>query len=184
MLVPINPYADLLTTPTDSNTAFYESDSLNYLFQPPNGFRLVMREAAMDGYSFAFIPEDQAYDTALVFIPVTIFNLKASRGQRPTFAEIVADDTTGIRDQYGPGLQMWPVDSIFCGDGSIIPTVYTTAEREFIPTVMASYFDGGDEVIMIEMVISDRFPRFKAEPIYEQMVWRFKPLKKRSLVDR
>jgi len=182
-LSTVNPYADLLTDPVDSNTAFYAGDTINYLFPAPDGFRLVTDEAQGDGLSFAFVPEDQAYDTAQVTIGVTIYDLARDRTGRTKYADVVREDTTRLRTFYGSVLKVWPVDSMFCGTDQIVPTLYLSADKEFIPTVMVSYFNGGNEVVILELAVTEPFPRFEAEPIFERMVRLFRPLKKRALAE-
>ncbi len=182
-LAGVNPYADLLNDPVDSNTAFYEGDSVNYLFPAPDGFRLVTDEPPRDGYSFAFVPEDQSYDTAQVTIGVTIYDLGRDRAGKIKYRDIVKEDTLRLRTFYGPDLRMWGVDSMFTGIDDIVPTVYCSAEKEFIPTVMVSYYNGGSEVIILELSVTEQFPRFDAEPIFEKVLHLFKPLRKRSLAE-
>ncbi len=59
----------------------------------------------------------------------------------------------------------------------IIPTVYVNDPASFVPTVMVSYYDGGSEVIILELIISPRQPRFQAEAVFETALRRFKPLR-------
>ena len=61
--------------------------------------------------------------------------------------------------------------------------MYLSADKEFIPTVMVSYFDGGTEVVILELSVSELFPRFDAEPIFEKAMRLFRPLKKKSLAE-
>ncbi len=170
-----NPYADLTRPTVDSNTAFFQGDQRSYIFAAPTGYRLVLDEAARDGFSLAFVPEDQAFDSADVLINATIFSFK---GKKTPFRKIVAEDTTALRTHYGPSIEIWGVDSVYSGTRELIPTVYLNDKKRFLPTVMVSYFDGGSEVVIFELVISDRYPRFKAEPAYDEALQRFKALRR------
>lgn len=170
-----NPYADLTRPAVDSNTAFFEGDQRSYVFAAPHGYRLVLDEAARDGFSLAFIPDNQAFDSADVLINATIFSFK---GKKTPFRKIVAEDTTALRTHYGPSIEIWGVDSVYSGTRELIPTVYLNDKKRFLPNVMVSYFDGGSEVVIFELVISDRYPKFKAEPAYEEALARFKALRR------
>ena len=161
----------------DSNTAFYEGETQNYVVPPPPNFRLVTTEAVNDGYSFAFIPESQTYDSADVYIGVTIMKLG-----RNLFDSVVAVDTIQIREHFGSGVTISPVDSVFNFSGTRIPTFYVDDKTRFIPTVMVSYCDGGSEIVIFELNIVDGgLPRFLAEGIFTQCLQRFKMLKKGEL---
>lgn len=178
----LNPYADLLEPPVDSSTAYYEGRELGYVFPAPPHFRLVIEEpAAADGYSFAFIADTAEYGEADVIIGVTILANHDKQNTPPLLEEFLTRDTAGMRSFYGEALKMWPVDSVLNRGREVLPSVYLTADRRHIPTVMVSYYDGGTEVIVFELIVSGRFPCFKALPIYERAVGRFHVLKRATL---
>jgi hypothetical protein len=161
----------------DSNTAFYEGEVYAYVVSPPASFKLFTEAAADDGYSFAFIPESQAYDSADVQIGVTVMKLGAN-----DFDSVVAADTIQLREHYGDGVTIRAVDSLFDFHGTRIPTVYVDDKSRFIPTVMVSYCDGGSEIVIFELIIVEGgIARFLAEAIYTQCLQRFKMLKKGEL---
>lgn len=161
----------------DSNTAFYEGETQNYVAPPPPDFRLLTTEATNDGYSFAFIPEHDSYDSASVMITATIYRLTKS-----VFDEVLTADTTALREHYGPELIVRSVDSVFLFNGDPTRTFYVNDKTRFIPTVMVSYCDGGSEIVIFELNIVDGgLPRFLAEGIYTQCLQRFKMLKKGEL---
>lgn len=170
----VNPFADMTQAAVDSNTALYQGTELSYVFGAPQGYRLVLEEAALQGLSLAFVPEDEGFDTADVMIAVTIYRIE---GNGVKFDRVVAEDTSAIRAHYDGSVDMWAVDSVFTGGFEIIPTVYVNDDTRFVPTVMVSYYDGGAEIVIFELAISDRFPRFKAEKIYEEAMLRFKTLR-------
>ena len=161
---------------TDSNTAFYNGISADYIFNPPNGFIMEDKKVVGDGYSFAFLPKSENYDSANVIIGITIYNLK-SYNDHFTFDQILTDDTASIRRQYGKKLAIWPVDSMLNFNGEIIPTYYFNHPDNFIPVVMISYYDAVSEMIIIDLGISDNYPRFKAEEKFDEALSRFKVLK-------
>ncbi len=168
---------------TDSSTAFYRGESMNYVFSPPNGFKMEDKDVLADGYSFAFIPEDESYDSANVVIGVTIYNL-ASYKERFSYKQILTDDTSSIHKQYGSKMAIWPVDSIFNFNGEIVPTYYFNHSDKFVPIVMISYYDAGDEMVIIDLSISDMYPRFKAEEIFDESLGLFKVLKHGELSNK
>ena len=170
-----NPFADLIEPGLDSNTAFYEGAARTYVFSPPAGYRLVLEEAAAAGLSMAYIPGDQDFDTADLLVGITIYKVDSAA---TSFAGIIAEDTAAIRSHYGGRIEMWLVDSMCNAQGEIIPTVYVNDPAAFVPTVMVSYYNGGAEIIILELVISPRQPRFKAEAVFELILERFKSLRR------
>jgi len=160
----------------DSNTAFYEGKDKNYVLSPPIGFTMVTEKAQTIGYSFAFLPEGQSLDSAYAMIGATIYDLTLLK-ENVTFNSILTEDTARLREYYGNDLQIWPVDSMTNFRGDIIPTYYFNDPHRFIPTVMVSYYDGDNEMLILELNISDRIPRFEAEKIFEAFLQQFKVLK-------
>jgi hypothetical protein len=160
----------------DSNTAFYEGETLNYVVTPPDHYRLDIYQAKEDGYSFAFIPPDALYDSADVIIGVHIYKIRGM-----TFKEALVADTSSIRTYFGPDLIINPVKSISNGNNREMTTFYLDNREQFIPNVMISYFDGGPEVVIFELVITDRTPRPRAEEMFVDCIKRFKTLKKGEL---
>lgn len=160
----------------DSNTAFYNGTNANYVFNPPNGFIMEDKKVVGDGYSFAFIPKGENYDSANVLIGITIYDLTLYNDHF-TYEQILTDDTVSIRRQYGKRLAIWPVDSMLNFNGEIVPTFYFNHPDKFIPVVMISYYDSGSEMIIIDLGISDNYPRFKAEEKFDETINRFKVLK-------
>jgi len=160
----------------DSNTAFYEGENLNYIMTPPDHYRLVIYQAKEDGYSFAFIPGDAMYDSSDVIIGVHIYKIRGM-----SFRQALVEDTSAIRSYFGQKLVLNPVESLKNGDGHTMTTFYLDNKEMFIPNVMMSYYDGGPEMIIFELVITDRIPRFKAEDMFVDCIKRFKTLKKGEL---
>lgn len=143
------------------NAAFYEGETLNYVIAPPPRFRLVDREAIDDGYSFAFVPESSQYGGADIMIGVNIYKIRGL-----SFADVVAHDTASLRAHYGDSLVMWEVDSVIIGSGDPIKTFFLDDKGRFIPNVMVSYFDGGGDLLIFELVISDSVLRPHAEEAF------------------
>jgi hypothetical protein len=168
---------------TDSNTAFYGGIETDYVFTPPNGFKMEDNDVVDDGYSFAFIPENENYDSANVIIGITIYNLESYK-DRFSFEQILAGDTNSIRNQYGRKLAIWPVDSMFNFNGEIVLTYYFNHPEKFIPLVMISYYNAGPEMIIIDLNITDMYPRFKAEEKFDESLSRFKVLKHGNLSNK
>ena len=150
----------------DDNTAFYEGDKLSYVISPPDGFALVMEDAIVDGYSFAFIPEDETYDSATIRIGINIYRMKEGLTKDFTIDDIIGDDTTAIREHFGVDIVMNEVDSVVTKKGYTIRNFFLNDTTAFIPNVMISYLDGGSEILIFDLSITDEYPRFMAEQIY------------------
>lgn len=155
----------------DSSVALYEGEKQNYVIFPPDNFVMVDDPAIDDGYSFGFIPRDESYQDAALFIGVNIFKIRGMN-----FADVLASDTAQVHKHYGPTTVIWPVDSVYIATGEEIPTFFINDTTGFIPSVMMSYYDGGSEIVIFELVIADGTARFKAEDVYIQCLERFKVL--------
>src|SRR5512138_716679 len=85
------------TTPIlDSNSAFYEGETFNYILHNPAGFTMNSNEAVREGYSFAFVPDSQLYRKADILIGVHIYKIRGM-----TFATALTADTANMREQFG-----------------------------------------------------------------------------------
>jgi len=155
----------------DRNTAFYKGESLNYVIYPPDGYRMVDLEATGDGYSFAFIPTDEEYNYADLMIGVNIFKIRGLK-----FSEVVDRDTASIRKHYGKQTRLWAVDSLSAASGQPVWAFFINDTSRFIPNVMLGYVDGRTEMLVFELVITDRVARVKAEDVFVQCVRRLRVL--------
>lgn len=160
----------------DSNTAFYEGESLRYIIPAPRHFKMVTDEAADDGYSFAFIPKVDAYDSASVMIGVNIYKIRGMK-----FESVIVSDTSSMREHYGPSVTIRPVEPLTSSTMDPLTTFYLNIDRGFIPNAAMAYFDGGTEIVIFELVISEDILRFKAEELFADCVKHFRPLKQGSL---
>lgn len=160
----------------DSNTAFYEGESLRYIIPAPRHFKMVTDEAANDGYSFAFIPKTDRYDSASVMIGVNIYKIRGMK-----FDNVIVADTTSMREHYGPAVTIRPVEPLTTFSMDPLPTFYLQIEHGFIPNAAMAYFDGGTEIVIFELVISEDVLRFKAEELFADCVKHFRPLKQGTL---
>lgn len=165
----------------DSNTAFYEGQRYRYVIAPPTGFRMVTEEAQADGFSFAFIPGAETYAEAGVWIRANLFRLNQQAAAEGSFEMILTEDTSALREVYGPGLIISQVDSLADAERRPFKTFYLNDESRFMPDVMVSYFDGGTEVLLLNLSIQEGHPRFEAEISYDQCLSRFKALEKAEL---
>jgi len=163
----------------DSNTAFYEGETLNYVIPPPRHFKQAGQEAINDGYSFAFIPDSAEYADAEVIICVNIYKIRGL-----SFEDVLTQDTVSLRKHYGDSLNIWEVDSVTTATGDMMRTFYVNDKRRFIPNVMISYFDGKTELVIFELIISERVLRVNAEDIFIDSIRRFKALKRGELGSR
>ncbi len=161
----------------DSNAVLFEGDSLNYILLPPPGFKLETAAAQGDGLSLAFIPDADTYDSAAALIGLTFMRLGPN-----AFGTVVEVDTTAIRRHYGEAVSITLVDSIANFHGERVKTFYIDDDRDFIPTVMVSYYDGGHEILIAELVVSETgLPRFMAEELYVSCLQRFRVIKRGRL---
>ena len=168
----------------DSNTAFFEGVTYDYILYPPDGFQLITDEVKSAGYSLAFVPEGQLYDSADVTIDVNIFRFKKKKNKVDFFRELIKDDTLQIRKHYGKTLVIRPVDSVFNKDGKLLPTFYFNDSSRFIPTVMMSYFDGTNEVLIFELTIKRLQPKFVAEQKFTECLGKFRTLIRGDITER
>ncbi len=168
----------------DSNTAFFEGEKYNYIIYPPDGFQLITDEVKSAGYSLAFVPAGQLYDSADITIDINIFRFKKKKNKVDFFSELIKDDTLQIRKHYGKTLLIRPVDSVFNKDGKLLPTFYFNDSSRFIPTVMMSYFDGAHEVLIFELTIKRLQPKFVAEQKFTECLGKFRTLLRGDIAER
>ncbi len=186
ILIPLLFCAALLRAeqkhpPLDNNSAFYEGGTMNYIVAPPDSFQMVSDEAVDDGYSFAFIPNGEAYKSASVIIGVNIFKVKAEQKKIFSINELITNDTSSIREHFGKEISISEVDPIMTNDGHILRTIYLNDSLAFVPNVMMSYYDGGSEVFIFDLSISGTYPRFRAEHSYLDCLKRFRVMLKGDL---
>ncbi len=168
----------------DSNTAFFEGEKYNYIIYPPDGFQLITDEVKSAGYSLAFVPNGQLYDSADITIDINIFRFMKKKSKVDFFSELIKDDTLQIRKHYGKTLLIRPVDSVFNKDGKLLPTFYFNDSTRFIPTVMMSYFDGAHEVLIFELTIKRLQPKFVAEQKFTECLGKFRTLIRGDITER
>lgn len=160
----------------DSNTAFYEGEQFNYVMSPPDGFRMVSYKARFDGYSFAFVPEDDTYDSARVLIGIHIYKIRGL-----SFDEALTSDTIAIGKHYGASASLRQLDPIPLKTGGSAHAFYFDAHSGFIPNVMIAYYSGDTELIVYELVIRPDARKVRAEEIFVEAVGQFKALKRAEL---
>lgn len=157
----VDPKLDPDRPVPDSNAAYYEGESYRYIVPAPRSFRMVEAEAQADGYSFAFIPKAERYDSASVVIGINIYKIRGLK-----FEEVFAGDTTGLRKHYGPKAEIREVDSVSAEGGKPIRTLYINSPNQFLPNVMMAYLNGGSEIVIYELLISPNALRPRAEEIF------------------
>ncbi|HKK19869.1 MAG TPA: hypothetical protein VJ983_00225, partial [candidate division Zixibacteria bacterium] len=121
------------------------------------------------------------YKSASVIIGVNIFKVKAEQQKQFTINELIGNDTTAIREHFGKEISIGEVDPIMTDDGHLLRTIYLNDSLSFIPNVMMSYYDGGTEVFIFDLSISNTYPRFKAERYYLDCLKRFRVMLKGDL---
>lgn len=163
----------------DSNTAFYEGEHFDYVMSPPNGFRMVTYKAKFDGYSFAFVPEEDLYDSAKVLIGVHIYKIRGL-----SFTEALTSDTIAITKHYGASASLREIDPIPLKTGGSAHAFYFDSRAGFIPNVMIAYFSGETELIVYELVIQPAARKVWAEERFVDAVGQFKALKRAELGQR
>ena len=163
----------------DSNTAFYDGETFRYVIPAPRQFKLIVDEAYADGYSMAFLPKLESYDSASVMIGVNIYKLGGTSIQA-----LIASDTTSLRKHYGRAVEIREVQPLSTLTGEAARTFYLKQEKGFVPNAAIAYFDGGAEVVIFELVLSESIMRSKAEQLFSDFVRNFKPSKKGTLGNR
>ena len=161
------------------NSAFYNGQKLTYVLPPPTQFTMVVTPARAEGYSFGFIPEDASYDSAGLMIGVTIINLIDEDSASNPFEIIVTEDTLEMRQFYGTDLDILPTDSIFNNNGHYVVTLELKAPDRHIPTAMLAYYDGKTEIVILEALIQEWFPRYEAAEIFRECIENFRVLKRK-----
>lgn len=163
----------------DSNTAFYEGEQYNYVMPPPNGFRMVSYLAKFDGYSFAFIPEDEFYDSASVIVGVHIYKIRGL-----SFDEALKADTSAIHQHYGSLVHLREIDPIKLAQGGAAEAFYFDSEAQFVPNIMIAYLANETELIIYELVIRPEAHKVPAEDRFIEAVSGIKALKRAELGQR
>ncbi len=175
MMLPIAASAEDFVL--DSNTAFFEGEVYNYIVPAPRGFRMVTEPALADGFSLAFIPENEPYDKASITIAVSYLKLAGG-----TLDDVIAADTSAAREYFGEGMISWPVDSLRCFNGQTLRSYFFDNTTEFLPLVMMSYFNGRTDMVVFELYIEeDKLPRFQATELYTKCISLFRALKKATV---
>ncbi|MBD3332940.1 hypothetical protein GF356_08815 [candidate division GN15 bacterium] len=164
------------TLVTDSNAAIYEGSRLSYIVAAPPGFELELAESQVEDYSFAFIPEGESFSEATMHVGITIYTLVDSVRNLGPAEEFIALDTASMRKHFGESLTIRPVDSVMNGSNVSMTTFYLEDKTRFMPNVMVAYFDGSEELVIFELVITRDFPRFLAEDTFMQTLKNFKTL--------
>lgn len=158
----------------DSNTAFFEGEVYNYIVPAPRGFRMVTEPALADGFSLAFIPENESYDSASVTITVSYLKLGTA-----AIEDVITADTSAARKHFGNEMVCWAVDPIRGFNGEVLRAVFFDNKSEFIPLVMMSYFNGRSDVVVFELYLAaNKLPRHQATEIYTKCISLFRALKK------
>ncbi len=165
----------------DNNTAFYEGDLYSYIIAPPVHFKMNSEEATDDGYSFAFIPTSDKYADASMIIGINIFKIKKSKETPFTLEMLITDDTTSIRKHFGNDIDIAEVEAIQTATTDKLRTIYFNSKDGTTPNVMMSYFDGKSEILIFDLTISEKVPRFQAEKIYLECLNKIKILTKGKL---
>ena len=160
----------------DSNTAFYDGESFRYVIPAPRLLKLITEKAALDGYSFAFIPKNEDYDSASMVLGVNIYKIRGIRCD-----SVICRDTSLLREHYGDDIDIRKVDSVFAGSGEMMATFYVDSKKRFLPNVMFSYFDGSSELLIFELVIAPSIFRLKAEELFMTCLRNFKALRRGTL---
>lgn len=162
-----------LTYSLDSSVAYYEGEEMDYVIYAPDGFKMDTEASQRDGYSCAFLPRDQSFDSASLLIGINIYKIRGLK-----FSSVLKQDTASLRKHYGPNISIRHVDSVFNKNGYPLTTFYLNDTTGFLPNVMISYFDGKTELLIFELVISPDALRFKAEETFMECISRFKSLRR------
>jgi hypothetical protein len=145
----------------DSNNAFYAGEKSNYVVKAPAHFRMITTEARADGYSFAFVPDTISYKKADIMIGVNIYKIRGL-----AFESVLANDTSSLREHYGPNLVLRPIDSVRNGSGQKMTALYLDDKSRFIPNVITAYYYGDSEVLIFELSIAPEVVRVRAEDVF------------------
>lgn len=165
---------NLLASQKNNSSAFFEGDSLNYIFTPPQQLKIDFDNATADSYSLALIPKKNNYDNAEITIGVNIFSTKSEF----KINNLIQQDTISIKEHYGENLIINKINDVFNFNGEKLIAFYFENKIEFIPNVITAYYFKNREVIIFEMSITSNYPRFKAEQYFTEVTEGFKVLPK------
>jgi len=178
ILVSISAKTEESSTITENNTAFYEGVQYSYIISPPLNYEMNTDDASGDGYSFAFIPKDSGYKSAPVVIGINIFSIKDEIKNDFDLEMLIEEDTSALRNYYGINVSIEEIIPSVTETDDSLRTFFINDSTQFIPNVMTSYFNSGDEILIIELSILYSFPRFKAEEIYINFIRKIRILPK------
>lgn len=164
--------ADDNTSAMNDNIAFYEGENHNYIIRPPDNFKMITDEAFGDGYSFAFIPDSEDYDSASMIIGVNIYQI--TKKKNFDIEQLIENDTTSLRKHYGKNLSISNVAPLYNQNGDRLKTIYLNDTNQLISNVMMAYYHNDNEVFIFDLNISTSFPRFLAEKIFTACLKHFK----------
>ncbi|MFH1687939.1 MAG: hypothetical protein ABIE70_10535 [bacterium] len=162
----------------DSNSAFFEGVDQSYTVRAPKGFWMETDNSGYDGYSLAFVPDGESYESASTMIGVTLY-----RTDDIATGDLIRTDSTAVMEQFGQDVVSWAVDSVRSFNGEVLATRFYDNKTAFLPLVMISYYDGGTEALVFELHITPSgLPRFLAESVFTDCVQNFKVLPMRELM--
>ncbi len=168
--------ASSATAQLDNNSAFFEGERFDYVLHPPVGFVLNTRDARADGYSFAFIPEDQTYDTARVIIAGHFYRIRGL-----VFDSVLTADTARLREHFGSSTTLTPLDDATIGNDRPITGFFVNNRDYFLPTLFTSYFNGESEIVILDCLIAEAYPRSAAEDVYFAALAGFRVTERRDI---
>jgi hypothetical protein len=180
MLLTVAPDgARLPDSVADANAAFYAGENLNYVFEAPPQFRMAEEAAVSDGYSFAFVPQDQEYNRAQILIGINIYKTRGIE-----FDKVLLNDTVSIREHFGEALVFEPVESLAAASGQMLTAFRLTSGGEYLPNLMIAYLSGETELLIFELVITDKALRFVGEDKFAGCIQSLKVLPRRTIGER
>lgn len=157
----------------DSNSAFYEGQTYNYVLPAPPGYQMLVEEAGWEGYSFAFIPEKERYASASVHIGVSIY-----KQADISLQSLLKRDTIQIRRDFGKTVVIRSIDPLKTSSGEIVKVFYVDDKSRFIPTLILAYLDGKTEFAAYQVSVAKDTPRFEAEIAFDEAIRRIKLLER------
>ncbi|MDZ4723987.1 MAG: hypothetical protein SGI97_08815 [candidate division Zixibacteria bacterium] len=160
----------------DSNTAFYEGETHNYIIEPPHGFVMNTIESRAEGYSFAFVLNGESYDSASMMIGVHFYRIRGM-----SFERALTVDTINLRTFFGAETKIQSVDKTPGGNGQLLVTFSigdTSVDRA---QVLIAYFDGKTEMIIFDLLVTPKISRSDALKVFLGAVKNFRTLARKEL---
>lgn len=160
----------------DSMCAYFGGEHIDYVLSAPSGCRLDDSASIADGYACAFLPTTADYPSSPFLIGIHFFRIRGM-----SFADAMAQDTSNLREHFGPSLR-FVADSPLrnkSGKSLTILSLYLNDRPAELRTV--AYFNGGTEIVMFELLTPNHQSAPEAVRLLAETIARFSSTTRKEL---